>query len=164
MGKEKKCVRGEEILRKAAEREQQLRQGKKWKLSGDGRQGTPPRTISASIAKTPSREQSCWESKVVDAANCLFSGLLLKHLHFHTKWLTRSKASGKKTRLNFSPGHSVAVCVIKLKLWIIYKIWWMLLSMCFPGWSQTLTSRHYYSQQVLDIATIQWKNYFLWNQ
>lgn len=73
-GKEKKHVREEKMLRNAAEWEQQLRQGVKWRLSGDGRQGTPPRTISTSIAKTPSRKQSRCESKVVDAANCLFSG------------------------------------------------------------------------------------------
>lgn len=41
------------------EREQQLRQGKKLRLSGD-RQGTPPRTISASIVRIPLRKlQRC---------------------------------------------------------------------------------------------------------
>lgn len=103
-----KCIR-EEFWRKASAR----RRGQKWRLSGDDRQGTPPRTISASIARIPPREQSCRESEVVDAANCLFSGLLLKHLHFHTKRQTRFKASGKKTRVDFFPsGCSVAVWML----------------------------------------------------
>lgn len=46
----------ENCVRKATEREQQLTQGKKWRLSGDDRQGTPPRTISASIARIPPRK------------------------------------------------------------------------------------------------------------
>ena len=112
-----KCIR-EEFWRKASVR----RWGQKWRLSGDDRQGTPPRTISPSIARIPSRERSCRESEVVEAANCLFSGLLLKHLHFHTKRQTRFKASGKKTRVDFFPLRAFCCCVdamIKLNLWII---------------------------------------------
>lgn len=101
-----------------------------WRLSGDDRQGTPPRTISASIAKIPSRKHRCWESEVADAVNCLFSGLLLKHLHFHTKWLATSKGGGNWARTHFFFLRAFCCCVdnmIKVKLWIMYRIWWILL-------------------------------------
>lgn len=81
---------------------------KKWRLSRDDWQGTPP-----SIARIPLRKQSSWECEVIDAANCLFSGLLLKHPYFHTKWMTRSKGSREKTRTDFSWGHSAAACTLR---------------------------------------------------
>ncbi len=81
--------------------------GKEMETHGDDRQGTPPRTISALIGRIPLRKRRYCDCEVIDAANCLFSGFLLKHLYFHTKRLTRSKASGEKTRTYFSWGYSV---------------------------------------------------------
>ena len=139
---------------------------KKWRLSGEDWQGTPPRTISASIARIPLRKQSSWECEVIDAANCLFSGLLLKRPYFHTKWMTRSEGSREKTRTDFSLG--VLCCCarakIKSKQWIIHEIWCMLLSDVCSRVVPNLNLPQALLQQVSYVEIIQWNNDFLWNQ
>lgn len=139
-----------------------------WSLWGWQEGSTTKDNFSISC-KNPSEKIPLryWESEVVDATNCLFSCLLLKHLHFRTNWITKAEASRRKTGTDFPFGHSVVAwkdATMKLKLWIIYKTWWMLLSNVPSRVVPNLNPQLYYSQQVLDIAIIQWKNDFFWTR
>lgn len=49
------CVRCEDNFGKGG---RNSGSGEQWRYSGDDRQGTPPRTISASILRIPLRKQS----------------------------------------------------------------------------------------------------------